>query len=101
HALPAVLPCFPYTTLFRSRRAAILHEAVPSASPDHSEGDRVGSVRVGLGCILGLVPPSVTAPLPDIPQHLIQAPCVRLLLANWVDRKSTRLNSSHLGISYA
>src|SRR5256885_11476690 len=62
---------FPYTTLFRSLFAA------PDL-PGHSPGTRRG--RAGGGC-----------------QHPAD-PVARLRAA---DRKSTRLNSSHLVISYA
>src|SRR5439155_22757025 len=68
---------FPYTTLFRS-----------SASPIVLNG---GTIKDGLARDAGLTftPPSTIAVLVDT-----TAPSVS-------DRKSTRLNSSHVAISYA
>src|SRR5947199_5186111 len=70
--LPTRASLFPYTTLFRSRRAHRAeqgeHPGVPSLST-LARADRAQPARAGA--------------------HLVQ------------DRKSTRLNSSHLGISYA
>src|SRR3712207_7294417 len=69
---------FPYTTLFRSRRRRGLNV-----------GDEMGPLRVsGFGHV-----------------HLVADPGDRTLLGEMhvgvVDRKSTRLNSSHANISYA
>src|SRR5256885_6342084 len=83
---------FPYTTLFRSRaipppgrRARGLHaRRVRALHPGRSP--QVGRDREGFGGAGGLRrPPSGTS--------LDSAGCL--------DRKSTRLNSSHLVISYA
>src|SRR5947199_2430261 len=64
---------FPYTTLFRSARPSATSTASPGARPCRP-GDRTAPQD------------DRTAPTRDrIPE----------------DRKSTRLNSSHLGISYA
>src|SRR5256885_11688335 len=77
---------FPYTTLFRSERLAVLERLDLLERVDH--------------------------PL-DVPGHVLQQQGVRLrerdhlpelgdhLLDLGGDRKSTRLNSSHLVISYA
>src|SRR5262245_62256694 len=75
---------FPYTTLFRSciatwlpsaQRELVLERAQPRPGAP-CEPMRLGDARGHLG-----------------PQRLLAAPAL--------DRKSTRLNSSHLGISYA
>src|SRR5258705_1996975 len=63
---------FPYTTLFRSWRLA------PDGRADSVPG---GTVRLD---VQSVIPDSVKQPQPRS-----------------ADRKSTRLNSSHLGISYA
>src|SRR5256885_10945121 len=68
---------FPYTTLFRSRRGRRLLPGGPCAAPD---------VALGLG-------QSGAAEISAIPGY------ERPLSGR--DRKSTRLNSSHLVISYA
>src|SRR3712207_8497543 len=77
---------FPYTTLFRSRRLA--HRLV-----DDGRAERVRR----------RAPPALTGatrvrsdPSPRVPR---EAPAGATLLM--VDRKSTRLNSSHANISYA
>src|SRR5262245_63046152 len=63
---------FPYTTLFRSFRCSLLALLVLACAPQ-----QVGEAVIAL----------VARVLEDRPDRL--------------DRKSTRLNSSHLGISYA
>src|SRR5258705_3677380 len=69
---------FPYTTLFRSRRASSRRRG----SVPQSSGADPGPACYGLGGER----PTVTD--------------ANLVLGR-LDRKSTRLNSSHLGISYA
>src|SRR4051812_49948611 len=81
---PPSSPLFPYTTLFRSdridRRDAFARE-VELAQQELRTGDALISGRLKPAC--GLRRP------------LIRASPVRR------DRKSTRLNSSHMSISYA
>src|SRR2546427_6464965 len=69
---------FPYTTLFRSRRRALLELAVQAKVLGHRRTPTVERVRLG---------------------EVARFP--RALLGNVEDRKSTRLNSSHSQISYA
>src|SRR5258705_9098256 len=70
---------FPYTTLFRSHRC--YHCPVPSASPDAIIEDRIAMASFSV--------------------RAFGFPEVRCDDRPKSDRKSTRLNSSHLGISYA
>src|SRR5437899_6913951 len=63
-----------------------LHDALPISD--------VGGVREALGDC-GLLVPART------PQAMAEAICFLLSSPKQIDRKSTRLNSSHLGISYA
>src|SRR5256885_3298085 len=71
---------FPYTTLFRSVSAAQhMEEAARSFSQNHQEG--AGVVRISLMDVFA--------------KRFAQ------YSSRWGDRKSTRLNSSHLVISYA
>src|SRR5690349_24039276 len=74
---------FPYTTLFRSGLAA-----VPRAG--HGAG---GGHRVGPGCVPGRPP--------EVHGHLSRRVPRPPRVPDGVDRKSTRLNSSHVEISYA
>src|SRR2546427_5746246 len=69
---------FPYTTLFRSAAADFLHGVIAETSAD-ADG------------------------LPDNPEHLTDwmRANVEKVHAQYQDRKSTRLNSSHSQISYA
>src|SRR3712207_7593213 len=87
---------FPYTTLFRSDRrpsARILSEATLMPEPD----ERSRAIIDGLEAIdpqYVLHLPSST--LTHIIDHMLARPNTTTL-----DRKSTRLNSSHANISYA
>src|SRR3989442_8901079 len=78
---------FPYTTLFRSQLLR-----VPQAQePDVPVAQLAAGETAGLGLeLLGLAEPGEGGALPEIPS-----------LGQGVDRKSTRLNSSHVRISYA
>src|SRR3712207_7188092 len=71
---------FPYTTLFRSRHQDIagLHD-VEAADPQEERAQEVGLQYVKLDGDIGILGNG----------------------AGLVDRKSTRLNSSHANISYA
>src|SRR5690606_41430759 len=71
---------FPYTTLFRSERCVAL-------GPDE--------VPTDIGCILGDLGEGGTTTVTAVPTGPVA--CV----AFGLDRKSTRLNSSHVKISYA
>src|SRR3712207_9001100 len=74
---------FPYTTLFRSRRDEVAGRDVDEVEPVLA-GDRAGEER-----------------LPDAGRAVEQDPVPVDPVAFGVDRKSTRLNSSHANISYA
>src|SRR5438477_8649633 len=79
---------FPYTTLFRSRLEGRPTQKVEAINYPQAIFYRQGDV----------IPPGVTAPpekkkMPEL--EAFEPPSVR------PDRKSTRLNSSHMSISYA
>src|SRR3712207_8512208 len=80
---------FPYTTLFRSQLAAVcgVGQDVRDHAAHHEALRRVAE-RVDEPVVPGAAPVGVA--------HEGQPPRGRLL-----DRKSTRLNSSHANISYA
>src|SRR3712207_7491399 len=89
---------FPYTTLFRSRGQAVVEEV--------GERQRLRGDHVGVGALDDHLVDLVHAPLahellaredllPVLGEQLVER--VEVL----VDRKSTRLNSSHANISYA
>src|SRR2546426_4315542 len=79
---------FPYTTLFRSAAATTAHASTPAPSPPASSpGNRLFELGLKNG-------------------RLVSGPAVLQVKAGdritlKIDRKSTRLNSSHLVISYA
>src|SRR5256885_9719762 len=82
---PPRSPLFPYTTLFRSIAAVLGHQ--PPAPPSTTAAPRIHHLPGGpLGEADGAVPDGTTVFDDAVPG---------------VDRKSTRLNSSHLVISYA
>src|SRR5256885_12904524 len=74
---------FPYTTLFRSLEHVVVH-----GLPDYQPRSRVVISRDR-----GFASARVLPRLPSITFYMIDS--------NQIDRKSTRLNSSHLVISYA
>src|SRR2546422_5376884 len=79
---------FPYTTLFRS----------PGKRPGTNEG---GKVRATLPPFPGLLPEILTSCRSSSAQQLVASVPAIGVVAHGVDRKSTRLNSSHGYISYA
>src|SRR5262245_31857314 len=95
---PPRLPSFPYTTLFRSASSARCRPRRPrprrtaGSYPAHlaQEGPAVGRALEGIGPQPSLV----------VGHHVLlhDEPAGVVVVG---DRKSTRLNSSHLGISYA
>src|SRR5437868_9612685 len=80
---------FPYTTLFRSRElsveAQLVHHIPVSRRQDEFRGQLQRADHRRLGA------------LHDEAQHVFDSGLVH----DDVDRKSTRLNSSHVSISYA
>src|SRR5437870_6646005 len=87
---PAILTLFPYTTLFRSGHAS------------------TRLIRRELPQLLGPNKHSLNVPNAYTLEYLQQAPEISLNLPQSFgpfktveDRKSTRLNSSHVAISYA
>src|SRR2546426_6160877 len=78
---------FPYTTLFRSAIARAVDTVVKAIQ----SGGRLIFVGAGTSGRLATLESSECPPTFGVPRSLVQA----------VDRKSTRLNSSHLVISYA
>src|SRR5690606_42055338 len=82
HQRPALTPLFPYTTLFRSLAIGTKTGAVARAIPRAFSGIKVHhATHVRAFCRKG-----------------VKASC---FIAIYRDRKSTRLNSSHVKISYA
>src|SRR5206468_10222496 len=91
---PPISTLFPYTTLFRSENIlAPAHAGVGAVVEfaDHvaTDGDRPG--------LIAPVDPVVATPI----RRGMRLPCVETAAQPEVDRKSTRLNSSHDQISYA
>src|SRR3712207_8325995 len=83
---------FPYTTLFRSHsrlRAEIYARPAQALLPEDQLADRGRAGRAG------------AARLPRRPRGAAAAGGARGARTAAVDRKSTRLNSSHANISYA
>src|SRR5437899_9995610 len=89
---PPSPPLFPYTTLFRSVPLSIRTERRLDDALERARATWVRGTRAGLVLTLaqGPLPPAVTGAFgrDDV-------------VGVGLDRKSTRLNSSHLGISYA
>src|SRR5205814_9958644 len=91
---PLLLTLFPYTTLFRSARLSC---------------SRLFCTDVDGRSIQKNLPAALPSSVPSYHLRLISTWWVCTSKMNWslghfsanADRKSTRLNSSHLGISYA
>src|SRR5262245_64704366 len=84
-------PLLPYTTLFRS--------CAPSARR-FSEQASVQSLSVAQPSLSGAILRHMK--VEEIAEAVAKLPPDQLArFRGWLDRKSTRLNSSHLGISYA
>src|SRR5256885_13211555 len=105
---------FPYTTLFRSLGGAglVLFGTVAAsgirtlAKVDYHNNMNLIIVAASIGMgVLPMVKPDFYHHFPDWFATMfhsgISSTAVTVLLLNLVDRKSTRLNSSHLVISYA
>src|SRR5205814_10360183 len=93
---PPLFTLFPYTTLFRSfsvfRRGEKLGEARLSVPGRHNVQNAVGVVALAT---------ELAIPFEKIAAALAKFRHARRRDNPHGDRKSTRLNSSHLGISYA
>src|SRR5256885_11879719 len=79
---------FPYTTLFRSRAA---EKEVATLSPGEHKA---------AGGLLRSVDLAAARPFGEA-EALLRRPCATFCIRREGHRKSTRLNSSHLVISYA
>src|SRR5258705_5643145 len=93
---PPRSPLFPYTPLFRSLEA---HGARILAGDARHErigrlADTARRAGVEIRCVAADLEAAPLRPA-SVDAVLVDAPC------SATDRKSTRLNSSHLGISYA
>src|SRR5437899_8950326 len=86
------LSLFPYTTLFRSAKSRASSNVLQSL-----QSGPLGHVRVSNGSS----PSTRYCPLGACVCIIHLTPAPQSCLLHSVDRKSTRLNSSHLGISYA
>src|SRR5690606_39855971 len=94
--LPPASPLFPYTTLFRSARLAGGDDQQVGGMPV----DDVAQLAVQLEAVGAGLPGGghrAAVPLPAVVRRLRAGPGQ----GRGQDRKSTRLNSSHVKISYA
>src|SRR5207253_4200127 len=96
---PPSPPLFPYTTLFRSLLNA------PAARPSHRDvgGGRSAQAKGERKLALGVKMPSCPDPLrlADAAGRDRDTGADSVPVRPLSDRKSTRLNSSHVAISYA
>src|SRR3712207_7153859 len=83
---------FPYTTLFRSgeQTAEEVKKRIGSAAPT----GQIEEMEIKGRDIVGGVPKTVVLNSDEVREALAET-------VNSIDRKSTRLNSSHANISYA
>src|SRR5207253_8316019 len=90
---PPTSPLFPYTTLFRSYGYQVMFPPPPDATQKAAQASKAATA------------PNASAPAPanpgpaaGLPAASNTAPAREVVVE---DRKSTRLNSSHVAISYA
>src|SRR5690242_5173267 len=88
---------FPYTTLFRSDRVAVGHRVVLAQTRERRLGVRVSQTGACADVELRLLCVRVELVLRAV-HHRDRCD---LAMHRRLDRKSTRLNSSHMSISYA
>src|SRR3712207_8494649 len=89
---------FPYTTLFRSDREQVLEATreLVSAVLERNALDHDDVIS-----ILFTATPDIVSEFPALAARELGFGDVPLMCATEIDRKSTRLNSSHANISYA
>src|SRR5690349_24029538 len=95
---PPASTLFPYTTLFRSLRAKTLDEAI--AIENRSPYGNAASLFTASGAAAARFEAKVRAGMVGINVG-VPVPREPFAFGGWKDRKSTRLNSSHVEISYA
>src|SRR5207253_11409240 len=93
---PPPSPLFPYTTLFRSARNLYLGQRIPLAGVAHQNG----TIRFGRDPKTSALDANCKAHELDN-LYVVDASFIPSSAAVNPDRKSTRLNSSHVAISYA
>src|SRR5207249_7038162 len=94
-------PLFPYTTLFRSEEGGGLCVASCVGALQRPVNQVEEGVLVGGGVVADLqVGTPVVAVIVDLHQ-VVERHDVQVEFEVGTDRKSTRLNSSHVSISYA
>src|SRR2546427_3027635 len=81
---------FPYTTLFRSRADGVMVVSLRLSRQQLESFQRAGVPLVTVGVLA-----------PGVPQTITDDVTGGRLATEHLDRKSTRLNSSHSQISYA
>src|SRR5688500_19814181 len=91
---PPSPPLFPYTTLFRSGPGSLAVFDGPARAVRCATGIVEGAERLGLSVRVGLHTGEC-----EVDDDSVQG--ITVHVAGRIDRKSTRLNSSHLVISYA
>ncbi len=74
-------------TVVPIRRPAVLRVVVPTAAAIHPDRTSVWACRIARWRLRVTVPP-VRTPFPNVPVHVVQAPCVRLLLTHCVGRRT-------------
>src|SRR3712207_7938579 len=85
---PPRSPLFPSPPLFRSERESFAHD-----QPTRRR------VLAGLGAAIPIAAATIAVPPPADPVIVLRARAAAWI--STIDRKSTRLNSSHANISYA
>ena len=81
-------------------RSAEAHVASAAAAADTARGHvLLQPSRPIIWRTFVITVPVILAPLPDITVHIVKVKPVRSLPTYFVDRKSTRLNSSHIPLS--
>src|SRR5690606_41162765 len=92
---------FPYRTLFRSNEQGVIVRPAEPAWPGRTPVTDMKPADIETADMPAHLKQTQVELLDEVGKMLFETELYLEMLEDWVDRKSTRLNSSHVKISYA